>query len=484
MKPLAYGLGKGAFTRMREGRLYLVLPYPLKAIVLHAQWRALFDRMTQGILITLDELAGLLPGRGRREIAGFLDKLVLKGFVLRQGVDSPEELPLVSVIIPVRNRPQEIDACLHSLERLDYPADKLEIIVVDDASDDHTPFVAAGHPVRLIRLEQHRQASFCRNLGARQAGGEILAFIDSDCRADPLWLRQLVPAFSDAALTALGGKVDAWHERRRLDRYEKAKSSLMVADYVRRTGPDNPFFYVPACNFLVRRAAFLAKGGFDAQLTVGEDVDLCWRLQKSGHELEFRPEGVVYHKHRSQLGAFCRRRFDYGTSEPLLQKMHPYKVKTLVTPPTAVLFWSLMVAWLASGLTGLGVTALLLPWADSLLHAHRYRRLPVGWGLVLSATLREYAAFAYHLCAFTSRYYLVWGVLCAPIAPLVSLVVAAMHLLNGSVEYWLKKPSLGLVWFLAFFTCEQASYQMGVFWGCLRHQRWSPLLPVPNPRVS
>jgi len=64
---------------------------------------------------------------------------------------------------------------------------------VDDASNDQTPDVVSRFAVRLLRLERHRQASYCRNHAARQARGDLLAFIDSDCLADSAWLQELVP---------------------------------------------------------------------------------------------------------------------------------------------------------------------------------------------------------------------------------------------------------------------------------------------------
>ncbi len=156
------------------------------------------------------------------------------------------EYPAVSVIIPVRNRPAEITACLNSLNRLDYPAEKLEIIVVDDASGDATPEAVIRFPeARLLRMQHHHQASFCRNRAAEAARGDVLAFIDSDCLADPTWLKELVPAFRDTSLGALGGWVDAAFEENGLDRYEKVKSSLKIGAWFKRPNRPNVFFMCP-----------------------------------------------------------------------------------------------------------------------------------------------------------------------------------------------------------------------------------------------
>ena len=448
----------------------------------------MFERLAGSSFVPLDELVPLMTGVSRQEVSVFLNKLALKGFIDRTGAVLPPDLPSVSIIIPVHNRPQDIDACLTSLQQLDYPADKLEIIVVDDASDDHTPQVVEKHPVRLIRLKRNRQASYCRNLGARLARGDILAFIDSDCLADPLWLKQLIPAFNDPAVAAMGGRVDAWHEDKLLDRYEKVKSSLVISSRARRTEADDPFFYVPACNFLIRRRVFLEIKGFDRRLTVGEDVDLCWRLQRRGYALEYRPEGVVYHKHRNQLPPFCRRRFDYGTSEPLLQKIHPDKKKIFMAPPGPVGALASLLLWAITGSYVFAGIACLIPIIDCLRKTYRYQGLPIGPSLIWLATLRSYAAFVHHLCAFVSRYYLAAGILAALFFPVFALVIVGMHLLNSVVEYRLKKPALNFLWFTVFFTLEQLSYQAGVWWGCLHYRKLSPVLPKivtgKAPRLS
>lgn len=483
MNALSYGLSQKTVVRFRDDGVQLVLRYPLKTIALHKAWREVFERLIQSPHVPFKDLAALKTGIEKQKIAGFLNQLVLKGFLERTGIDPPDWFPKISVIIPVRNRPSEVDECLRSLEQLDYPTGKLEVMVVDDASEDDTPQTVQKYPVRLIRLEDRCQASYCRNLGAEEATGEILAFIDSDCVADPGWLKQLISAFDDPHLAALGGRVDAYFDQTGLDRYEKAESSLMVSSYAKRTQPDDPFFYVPACNFLVRRDLFLKIGGFNVDLSVGEDVDLCWRLQKQGHTIEFRPQGSVYHKHRNRLAAFCKRRFEYGTSEPLLQKMHPDRVKRFLIPPTAAAIWALLIGWALTGQPFLGGLAGLVAITDGLIKIHRYKHFELGFGLIFLATLRGYAAFFYHVCAFVSRYYLIWGLLLLPFAPMATLVVGAMHLANGIVEYHLKRPKIALPLFIVLFTLEQLSYQAGVWWGCIRHGLLSPVLPKPVLKI-
>jgi mycofactocin system glycosyltransferase len=455
---------------------------PLKAVFIPKSWQPVMTCLSAGRATPLSDVARQHPHIPQTEIEDFLNQLVRKGYLSREGVpELPlDALPRVSIIVPVRNRPTEIAACLESLGALEYPSDRLEIIVVDDASEDETPQVVAACPnVHMIRQETRTQAAACRNRAAGDASGEILAFIDSDCLADPRWLRELVPAFRDPSIGAVGGLVDSPYDENPLDRYEKVKSALRIGAWFKRSKGTERFFYVPTCNFLVRRDLFLSLEGFRENLHVGEDVDFCWRLQDQGSHLEYQPLGKVLHKHRNRLSAFCARRFDYGTSEPILQGLHSDRVKTLYLPLPELLFW------LAASLAAFGRTLLPLPvclgilawdWLRKLGRL-RARRIPIGRLQVLAAVNREYLSFVHHVCSFFSRYYLIPAALILPLSLRAGLVLLGMHLIAGLVEYRVKKPRLSAVSFIFFFSLEQASYQAGVWWECFRQFNFNPVLP-------
>ena len=480
---LTYRLGPTArYHLLTDGKPALALLFPLKVVVIHAIWRPLLEDIVKAGTMTLRQMAKKMPHLPLARIEIFMSSLVMKGFLTQEGIADLQaaEYPRVSVIIPVRNRPRDIRACLSSLERIDYPADKLEIIVVDDASNDSTPEMVGRFPgVRLISQTEHRQASFCRNLGAQQARGELLAFIDSDCTADFLWLKALVPAFRDQTIGAVGGLVDAAGEDKGLDRYEMVKSALKMGSWFKRSNPKERFFYVPACNLLVRRELFLNLGGFRESLHVGEDVDFCWRLQDQGLKLEYRPVGQVLHRHRNQIGSFFHRRFEYGTSEPMLQTLHPDRVKTLYFPVSESLFWMLLILSLLLPMPlllavcgGLWITSL---WRND--RKLRDYKIPVSVWTVARSTMRSYLSFGYHCCSFISRYYLMAGLALLPIIPLAGVMITGMHLLTGMVDYGVRRPRLPLLSYLFYFSAEQIAYQSGVWWGCLRNLNFKPVFP-------
>lgn len=481
-KKPAFCLPKGVAFYIREDRFCLVRDFPLKAMTLHPVWIPVFEKFSRDGFVPFETIVSLAKGQAPLEVELFLCRLMRKGFLDQEGIFPHPEPPVVSVIVPVRNRPSEIEECLGSLGRLNYPLERLETIVVDDASNDHTPEIVSRFPVRLIRLKENRQAPYSRNLAGFKAGGEILAFIDSDCMAGPEWLQELVPAFVDRKIGAVGGRVDGYFKESALDRYEEVMSSLIIGRHVRRSTDSDNTFYVPSCNLLVRKSLFLELGGFREELFVGEDVDLCWRMQDRGHHVEFRPVGTVYHKHRNRLGPFFTRRFDYGTSEPLLLKLHPKRAKTMIFPVWGTLFWIGAILGIVKGLvilipvTGLiALTDTYRKWALA-----RRMQLSIGFFTVFLSVLRGYFNLVYHFSAFVSRYYLVPGAILFPFVPLISAVVLCMHLSVSFVEYALKKPALNSFSFLFYFSLEQVSYQLGVLWGCYRNFSFKAV----NPRLA
>jgi mycofactocin glycosyltransferase len=474
-----YALGERVRIIEHDCRCVLVMSYPLKAIRLPSALSDLLRHLEASGWSPLEDLYKRVSGIDKPALGDFLYQLEKAGWVRSSGLGIMSPTPKVTIIVPVRNRADEIRACLISLLGLDYPEDKKEIIVVDDASDDETPQVVESFPVTLQRMRQRQGASACRNWGARHADGEIVCFLDSDCSADPSWLKELLPVFRSPAVDAAGGLVDSQDDRTALDRYEKVKSALHMGKHPTDSSMGNRFFYLPSCNLAVRKEKFLEVGGFDDCLEVGEDVDLCWRIIDMGSIVEYRPSARVSHKHRNRLWPFCKRRFEYGTSEPLLQELHPDRIKTFVLWPKSVIFWVFFVIAVFAANWSIGVMAAVWLVVDAIGRRREGAMLGVSlsFGLVLAAAVRCNASFLYHCGSFVSRYYLVCALALAPIFPELGAVVLALHLGVGTVEFFVRKPRLNLVSFVGLFSLEQLSYQAGVWFGCLQDKFFRPLVP-------
>jgi len=209
--------------------------------------------------------------------------------------EQPPKLPMVSVVVPVRDGAATIRTCLEALLAQDWPRRALELIVVDNRSTDATRAVVAAYPVRL--LDEHRvQSSYAaRNRGVEASQGDLLAFTDADCVPDPGWVRALAAAFEDHRVGLAAGPIEAWRSDRLVERYQAVRA-LRAERAVHH--PVLPF--AQTANAACPRLVFDAVGGFDAACTFGGDLDFCWRVQRStGLRLAYEPAAVVRHRHRT-----------------------------------------------------------------------------------------------------------------------------------------------------------------------------------------
>lgn len=452
----------------RDGKYFLMSKAPLCVLRLNRSLADLVSRGKDGVLIH--------PLESEIRI---LEQLVAKGFVERWRNPSPQSaaVPFVSIVIPVKDRADELSRCLSTLDMLEYPQEKLQVIVVDDGSSDNSPAVARESGALLVSSGGvGRGPAAARNVGAALAKGEILAFIDSDCTASSRWLNELIHAFDDPAMAAVGGQVDGMCTESAVDRYESVMSSLSIGSRERIGNSGNDTFYLPSCNLLVRRSAFMDADGFRDEMHVGEDVDLTWRLRDKGWSISYLPAGNICHEHRSSLRSFMSRRFDYGTSEGMLKVLHPERKKLMVIP---LLLAMILMLCLAAPL--LGGWPLLLSAAvltiDAVTVRLRFikRKIPIALWPLVAGRLRALGSLAYYLSYHLIRYYALLLLVVALIAPGLQgwAFLCAVLVCASGVDYAIKKPPLSFIRFCGIYCMEQIAYGAGVFWGCVRRRCFS-----------
>jgi mycofactocin system glycosyltransferase len=411
------------------------------------------------------------PVMNSENILKVLLMLVNGGYLTLERVEA-KDFPSVSVIIPVRDNPEDLQECIHTLENLRYPKDKLEIIVVDDGSKQDVSQIIKSSRVRVIRNETSQGPAACRNVGAGIARGDIFAFLDADCIAAENWLAETVPFFRAVNAGAVGGYVDGYYNKTSLDRYEKAFSSLSMGKHLIMEAKSTSAFYVPTANLLVSRDAFKAAGGFDEKMHIGEDVDFCWRLRDLGNTLIYTPFGRVAHKHRNHLGAMLKRRAEYGSSEALLYGGHRDKKKSF----SISVFYALSFLALCFSILLLNPYPLaLLPLLFIIDFSTRYFSkkpylIPRSFRQKAASILRSYFSFFYYAFFHVTRYYLVlfilFGFLWYPLWILGGLGI----LWASGVDYAVKKPGLFYPVFLYYYILEHLVYQIGVLAGCFKYR--------------
>lgn len=387
------------------------------------------------------------------------------------------EPPAVAIVIPVRDRPAELAECLRSLGALRYPPERFQVIVVDDGSPRP---LAVPIGVRLVRLPRSAGPAAARNAGARRARAEVLAFLDSDCAADPGWLEALVPELADPEVAAAGGRVLPARERTWLERYEAARSPLDLGTKpAADVGPGRPVSFLVTANLVVRRADFESAGGFDEALRWGEDVDLCWRLRRRGRRLVYQPAARVRHRHRGDLASFVTTRASYAGSEADLLRRHPDAGRWLgLSAGTAALVIGGGTALLTGRrrLLAAGVLALALETSAT---AHQLDPLGVPPERAVPALLRGQASVLYWAARQAIRYYGGPAVVAAlSLRPARrSLLVTLAGLAAGPMiaDWWRSGRGQNLFSFAAAYGLDDAAYQIGLLLGCARRLTLRPL---------
>ena len=219
--------------------------------------------------------------------------------------------PRVSVVVPTADRPAELERCLRALREIDYPRDRLEVIVVDDRGTVRGAAPPGGLDVRVVAHREPRGPGAARNTGAEAARGDLLAFTDDDCLPEPGWLRALTAAVAGSSGIAAGGRTLNALEANAYASASQHIVDLVYAHYNR--DPDCALFFATN-NLAVPREDFLALGGFDAVRFpfASEDRDFCDRWRASGRTMRFAPGAVVWHAHDLDLARFVAQHLAYG----------------------------------------------------------------------------------------------------------------------------------------------------------------------------
>lgn len=180
--------------------------------------------------------------------------------------------PAITVIIPARNEEQYIELCLSALEDQDYEKDMYEIIVVDNNSKDQTKYLVQRHNSVKYLYSAKGPVGAVRNLGLAEAKGELIAFIDADCVAPKNWL-------SIGAKLLLENENCAFSGRYIADGSSKWIEKLWLLGYRSKRFESTDF--LGGCIF-VRRSDIQRIGGFNENITSGEDTKLAMDLRSVG----------------------------------------------------------------------------------------------------------------------------------------------------------------------------------------------------------
>lgn len=384
----------------------------------------------------------------------------------------------LTVVVPVRDRAEALARLLASIRRQEPGTD---VIVVDDASlePESVERVAREYEVRLIRLPVNLGPAAARNRGLQEVRTAFVAFVDSDVVLENA-LTGLLRHFQDPLVAAVAPRVSGLDDRPSgwLARYENRRSALDMGPLPAVVRPRSRPSYVPGACLVARVEALGA--GFEPDLRVAEDVDLVWRLAKSGSRVRYEPTVVVQHDHRTGLVGWFGRRFYYGTGAALLHRRHGGDVAPAVLSPAGAAFllglllqrrWSLGLSMAALGVTAVRVTTELPGDVPRPAVAARLTgSAAVGWVMQLRTLLL--------------RHWWPASVLLSPVSIRIRRAVFAALVLDTTWDVWSHVGRREAIihgrsaapYFVAR-RLDDVAYGAGLWWGALKERSVGALLP-------
>lgn len=280
---------------------------------------------------------------------------------------------IASIIIPVFNDSIRLTKCLEALKHQSFPANKFEVIVVDNNSTENISDVVNSYSYRC--LSEKKSGSYsARNTGIKHAKGLYLGFTDADCIPDRFWVERAVHKLSKQdEPVALGGDIQMFFENIN-------PSSLEWYEYYyafnQKTNIKHHSYAVTA-NLWVPHELFEKCGLFNNELISGGDMEWGKRLQQKGYNLSYTPECIVYHPCRSSLKQMYKKIYRVQTGQLALHhnkdiKLHakPFALKTIFRtsrPPLrqiAIWLFASELKW--SVALKLSWASLLIAWSYSL----------------------------------------------------------------------------------------------------------------------
>ena len=239
-----------------------------------------------------------------------------------------------SIIVPVYNRPDEVDELLESLSN--QTIKDFEVIIVEDGSIKTCKDVCDKYADILVLhyyAKENSGPGQSRNYGAERANGEWLIILDSDVVLPEGYLEAVDKDIKDG-IAAFGGP-DAAHPS--FTPVQKAISYSMTSFFttggIRGGKAKLDKFYPRSFNMGIRRDVYLQLGGF-SKMRFGEDIDFSYRIVEAGHNPRLFPEAWVWHKRRTDFRKFFRQVYNSGIARINLEKRHPGTMKLVHLLPT------------------------------------------------------------------------------------------------------------------------------------------------------
>jgi glycosyltransferase AglI len=243
------------------------------------------------------------------------------------------DLPFVSVIVPVYNDENGIQLTLRSLEKQNYPTDQWEVIVIDNNSTDQSKVKAFLFQDKISTLkvvsEARRSSYAARNKGIELAKGDILAFIDSDMTVGTDWITKGVGDIKNQDADYVGCRVDIYLKFNPPTVWEifNQRTGFPIKEYMEKGG------FAGAGNLFVRKEVIQRLGAFDARLISSGDLEFGNRVKDGGFKMYYSDHNIMHHPARSSMSSLLKKTIRLARGFVDLRYLFPERYGSLKLEP-------------------------------------------------------------------------------------------------------------------------------------------------------
>jgi len=220
----------------------------------------------------------------------------------------------VSIVVTCRNNALTISECLQALVDQDYPAEDMEIVVIDACSTDGTADIARKFTNKVYVEPFNAAAAY--NYAMKVVSYPVLGFVDSDAKVEPAWLRKITPHLSKPGVAGVSGAIETWNMQNawaRAQGYEIKNRYNRIGKYTNR---------IATMNLLLKRSVIEEVGGWNESFPSQYDTEFGWRLSQRGYKIAYEPDAKCYHFNRPTLKAYWRQQLQYGRNTTRLYLLH------------------------------------------------------------------------------------------------------------------------------------------------------------------
>ncbi|MBR9676822.1 glycosyltransferase family 2 protein [Candidatus Woesearchaeota archaeon] len=205
----------------------------------------------------------------------------------------PKKFPYVTIIVPAYNEEKRIERTIESLLELDYPKNKIELMVVDDGSTDNTLKVLEQYGKKIIVFSKHNEGKGkALNYAIKRSKGEFVGALDADSYVDKKALKRIISHFNNPQIMAVTPSMKVGNARSLLQKIQQIE--YLMGIFLRKIFAFLGSIHVTPGPFTIYRKKFFEKYGYFDHTTITEDIEIALRIQSKNYIIENSVNAYVY----------------------------------------------------------------------------------------------------------------------------------------------------------------------------------------------